>query len=144
MSVSVKAILNEKGRNVITIASTASLLDAAKILHENKIGGTVILGPGDTIAGIFTERDLARAIAKDGPDSLGNPVSAYMTSNVYACREDTTVDQLMEVMTTRRFRHAPVEHDGKLAGIISIGDVVKNHIRVIEMEAQEIKAYIAG
>ena len=144
MSVSVKAILNEKGRSVITIAPTASLLDAAKVLHENKIGGTVILGPDDVIAGIFTERDLARAIASDGPASLDRPVSAYMTSSVYSCREETTVDQLMEVMTSRRFRHAPVENGGKLAGIISIGDVVKNHIRAIEMEAEEIKAYIAG
>jgi CBS domain-containing protein len=96
------------------------------------------------ISGIFTERDVVNAIAKSGPACLDNPVAAVMTAKVYRCNEATTVNELMELMTSRRFRHVPVETSGKLAGIISIGDVVKTRIAEVEREAEEIKAYIAG
>lgn len=144
MSVSVKTILEEKGRDVVTLAPSATLAEAAGTLNEKRIGAVVIIGMEGRIVGIFTERDLVHAIARAGASALEQPVSSVMTSNVHRCHESTMISELMEVMTARRFRHVPVETDGKLAGIISIGDVVKSRIRQVEQEAEEIKAYIAG
>jgi CBS domain-containing protein len=144
MSVSVKSILDAKGRDVVTTGPSTTLSEAAKILNENRIGAIVIVGTDGRISGIFTERDVVNAVAKHGADSLGKQVSSLMTAKVYRCGEDATVDDVMELMTQRRFRHVPVESKGKLTGIISIGDVVKSRIREIELEAEQIKAYIAG
>lgn len=144
MSVSVKSILDQKGRDVVTTGPNTSVGDTARILHERKIGAIVIVGVEGKIAGIFSERDVVSAIAKHGTQALDMPVATAMTSNVHRCTEDHTVNQLMEMMSARRFRHVPVERDGKLSGMISIGDVVKSRIREIEQEAEHIKAYIAG
>ncbi|MCM2292216.1 CBS domain-containing protein [Allorhizobium sp. BGMRC 0089] len=144
MSVTVKTILAAKGRNVVTVGPTVTLADAAKILHQNKIGAVVVVGMENRILGIFTERDLASAIGRIGPESLEQPVSKIMTANVYRCTEETTVNELMEMMSSRRFRHVPVESDGRLSGIVSIGDVVKQRIREVELETEQMKAYIAG
>ena len=144
MSVSVKNILDAKGRAVVTTAPATTLAEAAKILSDNRIGAIVVVGVDGKIAGIFTERDVVNAVAKAGKDSLDQPLAALMTAKVYRCKEDATIDELMELMTRRRFRHVPVEDKGKLSGIISIGDVVKSRIREIEIEAEHIKAYIAG
>jgi CBS domain-containing protein len=140
----VKAILDEKGRNVLTIRPDATLQDAARTLHENRIGALVVLGVNQQIKGILSERDIINAVARHGSDALGRTVSTIMTSNVHRCTEDTTLDALMSLMSEKRCRHIPVEVNGKLAGMVSIGDVVKSRIREIEFEAQEIKAYIAG
>lgn len=144
MSVSVKAILEAKGRDVVTTGGNTTVAEAAKILNENRIGAIVVVGPGGKISGIFTERDVVNAVAKHGQECLDKPIASMMTAKVHRCREDTTTDELMELMTMRRFRHVPVEEKGKLSGIISIGDVVKWRIREIELEAEQIKAYIAG
>lgn len=144
MPASARSILEQKGRNVITISPTVTLGAAAHVLEEHKIGAVVVVGMESRIVGIFTERDVVRAIGTAGKDAFDQPVSAFMTANVYRCREDTSVNELMEMMSSRRFRHVPVEDNGKLSGIISIGDVVKSRIREIEQEAEHIKAYIAG
>jgi CBS domain-containing protein len=144
MSVSVKNILDEKGRNVVTTGPNTTLLEAAKVLSKNHIGAIVVVGADSKISGIFTERDVVNAVAKSGKDSLDQPLSSFMTARVHRCREDSTINELMELMTSKRFRHVPVEDKGKLAGIISIGDVVKSRIREIELETEQIKAYIAG
>ena len=144
MSVRVKTILDQKGRDVVTISPDATLGDAARVLQEHKIGAVVVTGMEGRIVGIFTERDLVGAVGKRGGASLAEPVSSVMTANVYRCGEDATMNDVMEMMTSRRFRHVPVETSGKLSGIISIGDVVKSRIREIETEAEHIKAYIAG
>lgn len=144
MSVRVKTILDQKGRDVVTISPDATLGDAARVLQEHKIGAVVVTGMEGRIVGIFTERDLVGAVGKRGGASLAEPVSSVMTANVYRCGEDATMNDVMEMMTSRRFRHVPVETSGKLSGIISIGDVVKNRIREVELEAEQIKAYIAG
>lgn len=144
MSVSVKAILDAKGRAVVTAGPNTTLAEAAKILNQKRIGALVVVGVEGKISGIFTERDVVNAVAKSGKDSLDQTLASLMTAKVYRCKEDTTVDELMELMTQRRFRHVPVEEKGKLSGIISIGDVVKSRIREIEQEAEQIKAYIAG
>lgn len=144
MSASVRSILEVKGRDVMTVGPNVTLGEAARILDERKIGAVVVVGMESRIVGIFTERDLVRSIARSGAGALDQPVSAMMTANVYRCNEGSTVNELMEVMSSRRFRHVPVEENGKLCGIISIGDVVKSRIREVETEAEQIKAYIAG
>lgn len=144
MAIVVKNMLDAKGRDVVTVSPDKSLLQVAGILHERKIGALVVTGVDGRIAGIFTERDMVRALAEKGAAILDQPVSSVMTINVQTCREETTVNALMEMMSSGRFRHVPVEDGGRLVGIISIGDVVKSRIREVEMEAEEIKAYIAG
>lgn len=144
MSNTVKAILDRKGRDVVTVGANTTAAEAAKVLNSRKIGAVVILGADERISGIFTERDLVNAVAKFGKECLDQPVVSLMTSKVFRCHEETTVNELMELMTSRRFRHVPVEAHGKLTGIISIGDVVKTRIAEVEREAEEIKAYIAG
>ena len=140
----VRAILDEKGRNVLTIGPDATLHDAARMLQENRIGALVVVGVNQQIKGILSERDIVNSVARHGADALGKTVSGAMTSNVHRCTEDTTIDALMGLMSEKRCRHIPVEANGKLAGMVSIGDVVKSRIREIEFEAQSIKAYIAG
>ncbi len=144
MSTTVKSMLDIKGRDVVTVGPDLSLHDVARILNERKIGAVVVTGMEERIAGIFTERDLVRAIATGGAEVLGQPVRASMTTSVQRCREDQTVDELMGMMSAGRFRHVPVERDGRLSGIISIGDVVKSRIREVELEAEQMKAYIAS
>ena len=144
MSETVKAILDRKGREVVTLAPQATIGEAAATLNEHRIGAIVVAGPDGTIAGIFTERDLVHAIARSGVKTLEQPVSSAMTATVRRCQEETKVNELMEMMTAGRFRHLPVDRDGKLAGIVSIGDVVKSRMSEIEQEAADIKAYIAG
>ncbi|MBV2186985.1 MAG: CBS domain-containing protein [Rhizobium sp.] len=144
MSSSVRSILEVKGRDVVTIGPNVTLAEAARTLDEHKIGAVVVVGMENRIVGIFTERDLVRSIGRSGASALDQPVSAMMTANVYRCNEGSTVNELMELMSSRRFRHVPVEENGKLCGIISIGDVVKSRIREVETEAEQIKAYIAG
>lgn len=144
MAIVVKNMLDAKGRDVVTVSPDKSLLQVAGILHERKIGALVVTGVDGRIAGIFTERDMVRALAEKGAAILDQPVSSVMTVNVQTCREEATVNALMEMMSSGRFRHVPVEDGGRLNGIISIGDVVKSRIREVEMEAEEIKAYIAG
>ena len=140
----VRTILDEKGRNVVTGGPQLTVRQAAVYLHENHIGAIVIVDRNDRISGILTERDIVAAIARSGAECLDKPISSIMWGNVHRCDEDQTVDELMEMMSTLRARHIPVEKEGRLVGIISIGDVVKSHIRMIKHEADAIKAYIAG
>ena len=144
MSTTVKMMLDAKGREVQTVEPDRKLLDVAAVLNERKIGAVIVAGLEGRIAGIFTERDLVRTIATHGVAALEEPVQAMMTTDVTRCREEQTVDEVMEMMTAGRFRHVPVETDGKLAGIISIGDVVKARMREVEHEAEQMKAYIAS
>ena len=140
----VKTILDEKGRNVVTGGPQLTVRQAAVYLHENHIGAIVIVDRNDRIAGIATERDIVAAVARNGAECLDKPISSIMWGNVYRCAEAQTVDELMEMMSNLRARHIPVEKDGRLVGIVSIGDVVKSHIRAIQHESDAIKAYIAG
>ncbi len=140
----VKTILDEKGRNVVTGGPQLTVRQASVYLHENHIGAIVIVDRTDRIAGIVTERDIVAAVARSGAECLDKPISSIMWGNVHRCGESQTVDELMEMMSKLRARHIPVEKEGRLVGIISIGDVVKSHIRAIQHEAEAIKAYIAG
>lgn len=137
----VRSIINEKGSNVVTVAPHASLADIAATLSEKRIGAVVVLDRG-AIRGIISERDIVRAVAKHGGEGLERRASDWMTAKVVTCKPDDTCDDVMEKMTTGRFRHLPVVEDGELGGIISIGDVVKRRIEEAVREAEQIREYI--
>lgn len=139
----VKAILDSKGRDVLTLGPNDKLADAIRTLAEHRVGALVITNGDRKIVGILSERDVVRVIAQRGDGALELSVREAMTPKVKICNENHTVNEIMEIMTTGRFRHLPVEKDGLLHGIVSIGDVVKRRIEMIEREAEEIKAYIA-
>ena len=138
----VAAILRHKGRAVTTARPTTTLLEVADKLAAKRIGAILIVGTRGEIAGIVSERDIIRALSVRGPDCLTEPVSETMTKHVVTCEETDTLDELMAMMTARRFRHLPVMADGVLVGIISIGDVVKHHVSEVEMEATAMREYI--
>lgn len=137
----VKRILDDKGSAVTTCRPQDKISDVAKVLADKKIGAVVIT-ENDAVRGIVSERDIVRAIARQGEKALGAPASGIMTEDVITCGLQNTNDDVMQIMTGGRFRHVPVVEDGKLAGIISIGDVVKRRIADIEREAAEIREYI--
>jgi CBS domain-containing protein len=141
----VRHILQEKGRDIVAISESATLADAARLLAQHRIGAVIVQDGSGTLAGILSERDMVRAIAEDGPLALGRGVSAYMTKSVITCVESDTIDGLMEMMTQGRFRHVPVldEHQ-RLAGLISIGDVVKTRIAETVREANSLRDYISA
>ncbi|MEM9278967.1 MAG: CBS domain-containing protein [Pseudomonadota bacterium] len=140
----VSDILAQKGRDVFTASLGDTIQDIANVLAEKKIGAAVILDDKEHVCGIVSERDLVREIAKSGCDALSETISTCMTHKVISCSEDESIDSLMDKMTKGRFRHLPVVENGKLSGIISIGDVVKRKIEIAEREAQDMKQYIAG
>jgi CBS domain-containing protein len=139
----VNHILSLKGRDVITISPDCTLSEAAKILSERRIGALLVRDGGHPVSGIVSERDIVRAVADRGAQALDEPVSRFMTSKVVTCTGETSINNLMELMTQQKFRHVPVVEGGSLVGIISIGDVVKVRVEEIEAEAQAIREYIA-
>lgn len=140
----VSDILAEKGRAVVTVNQQSTIQEVADLLADKKIGAVVVMDSGEKVCGIISERDVVREVARNGGDALSKPVSSCMTKQVVSCREDDSIDTLMEKMTAGKFRHLPVIERGKLAGIISIGDVVKRKIEMAEREAEDMKRYIAG
>jgi CBS domain-containing protein len=145
MSMNVHAILGQKGSAVATVDQQASLADAAAKLRDHGVGALVVSSDGAHIDGILSERDVVRALANHGAGALGRPVSSAMTVDVRTCAEADTVDELMSLMTERRIRHVPVVDDaGVLAGIVSIGDVVKARLGHLESENQALFDYIQG
>jgi CBS domain-containing protein len=139
----VKAILSRKGGDIVTIAPTASLSAAVKLLAERRIGALVVTGPDNRVAGILSERDIVRTLAERGPVALDDNVAAVMTRKVTTCTEADTIVFIMERMTAGKFRHLPVVDQGKLIGVISIGDVVKYRIEEVEHDADALREYIA-
>jgi CBS domain-containing protein len=138
----VAAILKQKGRAVATAKPDMTLMEVANKLAAKRIGAIVIVGAQGEIAGIISERDIIRALSVVGPDCMTQPVSQSMTRNVVTCQETDTLEELMAMMTARRFRHLPVMVDDALVGIISIGDVVKHHVAEVEMDATAMREYI--
>ncbi|VVT18618.1 CBS domain-containing protein [Rhizobium sp. EC-SD404] len=140
----VRIILDEKGRDVTTVSRETTLMDAARVLTEQKIGAVVVVDPDRQILGILSERDIVRAIAERGGEVMDQQVASVMTRKVVQCQEESSINEVMEIMTNGRFRHLPVAISGRLAGIISIGDVVRRRIQDVEREAEDMKAYIAS
>ena len=139
----VARILKDKGRNVATVTPETLLRKAVEKLAAERVGALVVCDQDKRVAGIISERDVVRMLAANGPDVLNQPVSLYMTKDVRTCTERDTVEWLMGEMTAQRFRHLPVVEGGKLIGIVSIGDVVKQRIAVAELEAASMREYIA-
>ena len=137
----VSDILQSKGSAVIAIAPGESVAEAARLLTEKRIGALVVLD-GERLAGILSERDIVRALARQGPGCLEGPLSALMTAKVVTCRPGHAIAEIMEMMTTSRIRHLPVVEKGKLAGMISIGDVVKWRVAEYEREQEALQDYI--
>jgi CBS domain-containing protein len=138
----VKAILAAKGGDVTSVEPTADLEAAARLLVAHRIGALVIRGAGGRVAGILSERDIVRALAERGAAALGLPVGQVMTREVETCGENDSVASLMERMTAGKFRHMPVVEQGRLIGLISIGDVVKQRVEEFERESEAMRDYI--
>ena len=138
----VKNILAAKQGDVVTIEPAADLAAAVKLLAERHIGAVVILGADRRVIGILSERDIVRALAKQGPTALSTPVSQVMSRDVKTCSEDDAIGDLMGRMTIGRFRHLPVVQQGKLIGIVSIGDVVKSRVEEVDQETKTLREYI--
>ena len=141
---SVSHILRGKSSGIITAAANDKVRNIAQTLAEKRIGAIVIVNKDGGIEGIVSERDVVRCIAKEGALALDLAVSQVMTKKVKTCSESDSEIEIMALMTENRIRHLPVVNAGKLIGMISIGDVVKNRIEAIEREANDMKAYIAS
>ena len=139
----VARILAEKGREIFTTQPHRNLREVIELLAAKGVGAVVITDASMTVLGILSERDVVRAIARDGAAALADQVSRYMTPKVTTVTREATIDHLMETMTEGRFRHLPVVEDGRLIGIVSIGDVVKRHVSAIDSERQALREYIA-
>jgi CBS domain-containing protein len=141
----VRHILDTKGRDVITVAGDVSLGEVARILSDNRIGALLVNGKTDAPAGIVSERDLVRAVANKGAAALSEAVESHMTKTPQTCKQTDTVESIMEMMTRGRFRHVPVlDDDGRLCGMVSIGDVVKIRIAETVREAAVLRDYISA
>jgi CBS domain-containing protein len=138
----VKAVLSRKGTSVTTVEPTAALSAAIKVLSDKRIGALVVTGAEARIVGIISERDIVRALSQQGATALERPVAEFMTRNVVTCSERDTIAELMERMTEGKFRHIPVVEQGRLAGIVSIGDVVKRRVEELEHDGEALQDYI--
>jgi CBS domain-containing protein len=138
----VKHILSRKGSDVLTLEPTATLADAMDILAKRRIGALVITGADRRIVGIISERDIVRAIADHGTGILQSPVSELMTRKVVTCGQNETIAEIMGRMTAGKFRHVPVVEQGRLIGIVSIGDIVKARLEELEQEHDALRDYI--
>lgn len=139
----VSQILRSKGDTVFTVGPAETVGAVAELLHSRRVGALVVLD-SEEVVGIVSERDVVRALAKQGDGALSRPVSEFMTGNVLFAEPGETVDFLLNRMTDRRVRHLPVCKSGRLVGIVSIGDLVKSKISEVEAEADGLKAYIAA
>lgn len=140
----VRDILSHKGRNVVTVRPDSTVATAVHRLMLERIGALVVSDDGSRVLGIFSERDVVRIVAERGADALAPdlPVEQVMTRHVLTCGQDDTVKDVMTTMTQRRIRHLPVMEEGRMIGMVSIGDVVKNRLEEVELEANVLREYI--
>ncbi|HEV7373011.1 CBS domain-containing protein [Arenibaculum sp.] len=139
----VAAVLKRKGSHVVSTDPGRTVGDIVEMLADNRIGAVLVLD-GGRVVGIVSERDVIRGIAEHGPAVLGHRVDTLMTRDVLHCRPTDTMAELMAVMTERRVRHLPVIADGEVAGMVSIGDVVKQRLDEAELEVETLRSYVAG
>ncbi len=137
----VRAILQKKGADIVTIDEDATVGEAARMLAERRIGA-LIIAADDRVRGILSERDIVRGLATQGVGVLDAPVASLMTTTVATCVLDDGIDTLMATMTEQRVRHLPVVDGDRLVGIVSIGDVVKHRLEELQVEAQTLHDYI--
>ena len=144
--VTVATVLQRKGSHVVTVPVTATLSEVAAVLHGERIGCVMVMedGPDSPVCGLCSERDIVRGVNEHGADALAMPVSSVMATELVIASPDNDMFFLMACMSDRRIRHLPVIEDGRLQGIISIGDVVKERIDGLEAEHETMREYIAG
>lgn len=141
---SVAHILKQKGGAIFTVMPKDSMQSIVDALAKHRIGAVVVVNAAGDIAGIVSERDVVRAMAGNGAGVMSKTASDIMTAKVRTCSPSDTEADLMALMTEHRTRHLPVVASGKLAGMISIGDVVKHRMEMMEQEAEQMKSYIAS
>lgn len=134
-------VLRSKGAGVLTVAAETTVGELLTGLVTRNVGAMVVVGP-EGLVGIVSERDIMRTLHEHGPSVLGRPVADIMTTQLITCTPDDTVDSLSGLMTTHRVRHVPVVADGRLAGIVSIGDVVKTRMEELQRQQEQLEAYI--
>ena len=137
-------IIAEKGATVFTVRPAQTLQDAAIALNQYKVGAVIVTDDKQHPVGVFSERDLARAIALSGASALSDPVESVMSTGLITASPADSVDALLSVMTDKRVRHLIIMDEGRMTGVVSIGDVVKRKIAQTEAEAESLKAYIEG
>jgi len=134
-------IVRSKGSQVATVTVTTTVTGLLAELAIHNIGAMIVIGP-DGMVGIVSERDVVRHLHEHGPELLRRPVTDIMSEVAVTCRPDDQIDDLAALMTNNRVRHVPVLDNGRLAGIVSIGDVVKNRMEALQAERQQLQAYI--
>ena len=139
----IKDVLRGKGNQVVTISPEATVTELLALLAEHNIGAVVVSADGSSVDGIVSERDIVR-LWNGTPDAGEVRVSAIMTAEVRTATPDDLIDNLMRLMTEHRIRHVPVVVDGSLAGLVSIGDVVKSRIGELEFEREQLSNYISS
>ena len=137
----VRAILARKGDKVVAIRPTETIQNAARRMRLEGVGSAIVSTDGKEIAGLISERDILHGIAEHGAAVAEMPISSLMSVSVTTCAPDTTIATVMKLMTNRRIRHLPVVENGRLCGIISIGDVVKHRMDEVELEANVLRDY---
>jgi CBS domain-containing protein len=142
----VHQILSSKAKSgVLTVESSALVSEAAAILAKNRIGSVVVSDDGGrTASGILSERDIVRELAANGAACLSQPVSTYMTRDLITSTSQASVEQVLTQMTEKRFRHMPIVEDGKMIGLVTLGDLVKAQLTVLAMEKQALEGMIMG
>ncbi len=139
----VRDLLNKKGRDICSVAPDTTVYDALKLMADRNIGAVMVLEEGEPV-GIFSERDYARQVVLKGKASKDTPVRDVMTARVVFIRPEQNIEECMALMTDKRFRHLPVLEEGKLAGILSIGDVVKAVISEKDFLIEQLENYISS
>jgi CBS domain-containing protein len=137
-------VLAAKGRRVVSVSAKSSIADAIRTMHAEKVGAVLVPDAEGCPVGIFTERDAVRLYAEGDRDFDRLTVATRMTCSLVVGRLSMTVDEALGLMTERRFRHLPVVEDGRLLGLVSIGDLVKLRLEEAAQEAQALRAYIAS
>lgn len=140
----VSAILTRKGDDIFFVPPAATVADATKLLRTHGVGALVVSEDGIAVAGIVSERDIVRQLAEVGPPVMEQTVASVMTAEVVTCTPADSTEQLMEIVTSRRIRHIPVVDDGRLVGVVSIGDVVAARVSELEDEAHHLRDYITS
>lgn len=144
MARTIGEILDNKGTDVHTIGPDATLEEVLAALDRHRIGALVVSADGSSVDGVVSERDIVRVLARSGAGVLSQPVRSAMTEKVGTCSRGTTCDEVMATMTSSRFRHMPVVEEGRLAGLVSIGDVVKSRIDDLELTTDSLTSYVTG
>ncbi|HHW78414.1 MAG TPA: CBS domain-containing protein [Xanthomonadaceae bacterium] len=137
-----KEILNKKGGQPVTVPATATVADAIRAMTEYRVGSVIVPNADGSPAGIFTERDVLKLCAEGRTDFAKMSIRPYMTCDMTTGKPSDTVSEVLAIMTTKRFRHMPVVEDGKMVGVVSIGDLVKAKLEETAFEAKVLREYI--